>query len=190
MKLKSLYEYYRAYFDYPRKNNRYYGRAVGEMSRISREVLKTRSTKPLYTYLQGRYCNSITKEMIKKLFWISINTYEEPLKEIFYFNTLVDINRNLITSRHRGIQIPIEFGIDYFNNEIIFLVYSSNYNISLEGSVLKGLFKEFNLLDRIPVEISTMTYWNISKGVVDKVDFDSLIPADRKSLINAANKIE
>jgi hypothetical protein len=189
MKLKSLYEYYRAYFDLPRSKNRYYGRAVGEMAKLTREVMKTKSTMPVYDYLQGKYINSITKDMIKKLLWLSINSYADPLKEIHYFYTLIDIDKSLINSRHRGIQIPFECGIDYSSNKIIILVYSSNYNIAMEISVLKGLINEFSLSNKIPMTISSVVYWNLSKGIIDQVDFDLLKPVDRVSLINAANKI-
>jgi hypothetical protein len=189
MKLKSLYEYYREYFDFPKSSNRYYGRAVGEMSRLTREVMKTKSTETLHSYLQGKYCNSITKNMIKKLLWLSINCYADPLKEIDYFYTLIDIDKNLINSRHRGIQIPFECGIDYRNKKIIILVYGSNYNMAMEISVLKGLINEFNLSNKIPIVISSAAYWNLSKGIIDEVDFDILKPAERLSLISAANRI-
>lgn len=189
MKLKSLYEFYREYFDLPRSKNRYYGRAVGEMSKITSEVMKSKSTLPVYSYLQGKYNNSITKEMIKKLLWLSINCYADPLREIGYLYTLIDIDKSLINSRHRGIQIPFECGIDYDNNKIIILVYGSNYNIVTETSVLKGLINEFSLSNKIPITISNVTYWNLSKGIIDQVDYDLLKPVDRVSLINAANRI-
>ena len=153
MKLKSLYEYYREYFDLPKSKNRYYGRAVGDMAKITREMMKTKSTIPAHSYLSGKYCNSITKELIKKLLWISINCYGNPLTEINYFYTLIDIDKKLINNRHRGIQIPLECGIDYNNNRIIILVYGSNYNIEVEVSVLKGLIKEFSLSNKIPIVI-------------------------------------
>jgi hypothetical protein len=190
MKLKSLYEYYREFFDFPKSKNRYYGRAVGEMAKLTREVMKTKSTMPVHDYLQGRYSNAITKEMIKKLLWLSINCYAEPLKEISYFHTFIDIDKSLISSRHRGIQIPFECGIDYSNNKIIILVYASNYNIAMEVGVLKGLLNEFCLTNKIPISISRVVYWNLSKGHVDEVDYDILKPVDRISLINAANRIE
>jgi hypothetical protein len=189
MKLKSLYEYYREYFDFPKSKNRYYGRAVGEMVKLTREVMKKRSTMPVHDYLQGKYCNSITKEMIKKLLWLSINCYAEPFKEVVYFNTFIDIDKSLINSRHRGIQIPFECGIDYSNNRIIILVYASNYNIAMEVSVLKGLINEFYLTNKIPINISKVAYWNLGKGLVDEVDYDILKPVDRISLINTTNRI-
>lgn len=190
MKLKSLYEYYREYFDYPKSNKKYYGRAVGEMSKIARNVMNTKSVAPLHSYLQGKYTNTITKEMIKKLFWLSVNSYDEPLKEIEYFYTLINIEKQYINSKHRGIQIPFECGIDYKKNELLMLIYSSSYNMELENSVLKGLINEFSLSNKIPIDISSVAYWNLSKGVIDKVDFKALKPVDKNSLIIAANKID
>lgn len=190
MKLKSLYEYYREYFDYPRSTNRYYGRAVGEMAKIAREIMITKSISSIYKYLQGKYSNTITREMIKKLMWLSVNSYENPLKDIDYYYTLIDIDKSLIKSRHRGIQIPFECGIDYTKSNIIIPVYGSNYNISLESSVLKGLLKEFKLSNEFPLSISTIEYWNLSKGEIDKINFDILKPVERNNLILAANKIE
>jgi hypothetical protein len=127
--------------------------------------------------------------MLEKFAVLACTNYKNPFSDVSYFKTYVKIDRSDLTSNHRGIEIPIECGIDSKENKLIILVFSSRYNITEEVKALKGLFKEFKTDNLIPINISKVAYWNLSKGEEDVVDYENLIPAGKSLLIDAVNKI-
>lgn len=189
MKLKSLYTYFKAYFNYNTSGNPIYGRAVSEAMKVIRDATKNKTLSPIQTYLHKQYSLKITKDMLQRLVSLAMLHYQYPFNEIQHVELLAIIDRNLITTNHRGMEIPIEGGWDNKNNKFIFITFSKSSNMQEEVRVIKGLIKEFVDANSSPANIKTIVYWDLSKGNVTEVDYQTLQPVDRQSLIDAANKL-
>lgn len=188
MKLRSLYQFLKKFFNYPSGGSRMYGRAVSEVNNIFREVLEKKSILPVLAYYRGEHTNPITLKLINKLIEIAEKNLKDPLHELEYFETIIKIDKEYLSTKRRGIHIPVEGGIDRRNRKLILLVYSSSFNLLEESKVLAGLFKAFPVTQRFPVSIYRIAYWNLSKGEVEEVDTRAIIPVDRESLIETANR--
>lgn len=189
MKLKSLYQFYRAFFKYSSSKNRLYGRAVSDVNKLFREVLQGRSIIPILSYYRGEYTNPITLKLVNKLTEIAEKSYRNPMDELEYFETRAVIDKRYLTTKRRGIEIPISGALDRKNKKLVLLVYSSSFNLLEESKVLAGLIKHFSVTVKFPVRIYKIEYWNLSKGETKTVDTRIVIPTDKESLIDAANRI-
>jgi hypothetical protein len=189
MKLKSTYSFLKAYFNYTTSGNPIYGRAVSEAMKVIRETVNEKTLSPIQTYLHKPFSLKLTKEMLLRLVSLAMAQYEDPFKEIQYFKITAHIDKSLITTKHRGIEIPIEGGWDKKNNKLIIFTFSQPKNMGEEVRVIKGLIKEFVAPGKAAGNIKTAAYWDLSKGKEALIDYESLQPADRQSLIDAANRI-
>lgn len=188
MKLRSLYQFYKKFFNLNLKSNRFYGRAVSETNLLVREMMEKHSIIPILQYYRRDYVNPITVKLVNKLIEIAEQNYCNPFEEIDYFETWIMIDKGLLSSKRRGLQIPVTGGIDRKNKRLILLVFKSCFNLLEENKVLAGLIREFPITNKFPTRIYRISYWNLSKGEVKEVDTRALIPASRESLIEAANK--
>ncbi len=190
MRLKSSYSFLKAYFNYTGSGNRIYARAVSEAMKVIRETVKENNLKPIQTYLHKQFSLRITKDMLLRLVSQAMREYQDPFRELQYFNITAAIDKSLITTKHRGIEIPIEGGWDKKNKKIIFFTFSQPNNMREELRVIKGLLKEFAPAGHLPDDIKTAAYWDLSKGKIAEIDYQALQGVDRQSLIDAANRIK
>jgi hypothetical protein len=190
MKLKSTYSFLKAYFNYTTSGNRIYGRAVSEAMKVIRETMNEKTLSTIQTYLHKQFSLKLTKEMLLRLVSLAMTQYEDPFKEIQYFKITAHIDRSLMTTKHRGIEIPIEGGWDKKNNKLIILTFSEPKNIREEVSVIKGLIKEFVAPGKASGNIKIVAYWDLSKGKATEIDYEVIQPVGRQSLIDAANRIK
>lgn len=191
MNLKSLYEFQRAYFNYPTSGNVSYARAISDTMKVTRQVMLQKSISPIQKYLHFTYSRKVTKDMLLKLVTIAMRCYQDPFNEIQYFKILVSIDNSFINTHHRGINVPLEGGLDVKNNKLIILTFSKPDNMKNEIRVIKGLLREFPATVNLPINIKTIAYWDLSnKGKVSEIDYVSLQPVNRQSLIDAANRIK
>jgi hypothetical protein len=190
MKLKSTYSFFRAYFSYAASGNRIYARAVSEAMKVIRETVNEKTLRPIQAYLHKPFALKLTKEMLQRLVSLAMQEYEDPFKDVQYFKITAHIDKGLITTKHRGIEIPIEGGWDKKNNKVIFFTFGEPKNIKEEVRVIKGLIKEFVAAGKASSNIKTAVYWDLSKGKAVEIDYEALQPVDRQSLIDAANRIK
>jgi hypothetical protein len=190
MKLKSSYTFFKAYFKYPTSGNINYARAISDAMEVIREVSHKKTLSPIQLYLHKRFARTLTKEMLKRLVTLAMSEYQDPFNEIQNFSITATIDKSLITTNHRGIIVPIEGGWDSKNNKLIIFTFSQPKNMREEVRVIKGLIKEFVIAGTSPINIKTVAYWDLSKGKVIEIDYQSLQPVDRQSLIDAANRIK
>ncbi|GLC31680.1 hypothetical protein [Clostridium omnivorum] len=189
MKLKSTYSFFKAYFNYVTTGNINYARAISETMEVIRDTLEQKNLRPIQIYLHKPYSLKIAKEMLQRLVPLAMSQYQDPFNEIQYFNITADINKNLITTNHKGIDIPLEGGCDKKNNKLIFLTFSPPSNMREEVRVIKGLIKEFVVAGTSLTNIETVAYWDLSKGKIKEIEYQPLQPVDKQSLIDAANRI-
>lgn len=190
MKLKSLYTFYKAYFNYATTGNISYARAISETMQVIREVSQKKTLGPIQLYLHKQFSLTLTKEMLQRLVTLSMSEYQDPFNEIQYLNITAIIDKSLITTKHKGISVPIEGGWDNKNNKLIIFTFSQPNNMKEEVRVIKGLIKEFVVGGTLLTNIKKVTYWDLSKGRVIELDYQPLLPVNRQSLINAANRIK
>ena len=189
MKLRSLYEFYRKYFNYPSTKNRLYGRAVSQTNMLVKECLQNKSIIPILQYHRGEYVNPITVKLINRLVELAEENYASFFNQIEYFETWVSIDKQYLNTRRRGIEIPIIGGIDRGSKTFIMLSYGSSLNLLEENRVLRGLLREFSVTKKWPVGIERVTYWNLSRGEIRELDTRIVFPVERDKLIEAANKL-
>jgi len=127
--------------------------------------------------------------MLQRLVTIAMSQYQHPFNEIQFIQIPAIIDKSLITTSHRGIEVPIEGGWDSKNSNFIILTFSKPVNMIHEAKVLKGLIREFTLVDAFPMNIKKIAYWDLSKGQAIEIDYQSLQAVDKHSLIAAVNKI-
>jgi hypothetical protein len=154
VKLKSLYTFYKAYFN-----------------------------------LHKQFALTLTKGMLQRLVSLAMSEYQDPFDEIQYFNITAIIDISLITTNHKGISVPIEGGWDNKNNKLIIFTFSQPNNMGEEVRVTKGLIKKFVIAGAPQTKIKKIAYWDLGKGKVTKLDYQPLLPVDKQSLIDAANRI-
>lgn len=189
MKLKSSYTFFKAYFNYTTTGNINYARAISEAMEVIKEVSQKKTLGPIQLYLHKRFALTLTKEMLKRLVSLAMSEYQDPFNEIQYFNVTAIIDKSLITTNHKGISVPIEGGWDNKNNKLIIFTFSQPTNMREEVRVIKGLIKEFVIAGTSQTNIKKVAYWDLSKGKVTEIDYEPLLPVDKKSLIDAANMI-
>lgn len=185
----SLYQFYRAYFNYKKGSNKYYARAVAETNEIFKEVLEQKSIMPLINYQGKEFKNPITPKLVENLVKIAEEEYKGFAKELEFFESVILIDKKHLSTRRRGIFVNVNAGIDRQKERMIFLVYGSSFNIQEEASVLRALLKNFPLTKKSPVRIRKIAYWNLSKGEVTEIDTDKFTEITREQLIEAANRI-
>lgn len=190
MRLKSSYSFLKAYFNYTGTGNRIYARAVSEAMKVIRETAQENNLKPIQTYLHKQFSLKLTKDMLIRLVSQAMLQYQDPFAEIQYFNTMAVIDKSFITTKHRGIEIPIEGVWDKKNKKLIIFTFSQPNNMREELRVIKGLIKEFAPAGHLPADIKTAAYWDLSKGKIAEVDYQALQTVDRQRLIDAANRIK
>lgn len=189
MKLKSTYNFFKAYFNYPTTGNINYARAISETMEVIRATLAQKNLSPMQMYLHKPYSREIAKRMLLRLVPLSMLQYQDPFNELQYFNITADIDKSLITTSRRGIIVPIEGGYDNKKNKLIFLTFGSPSNMREEVRVIKGLIKEFVIAGAVPTNVKTVAYWDLSKGKETEIDYQTIQPVDKQSLIDAANRI-
>ncbi|AQS05899.1 hypothetical protein [Clostridium beijerinckii] len=189
MTLKSLYTFFKAYFNYVTSGNRAYARAISEAMAVIRETLTKKTLNPIQIYLHKQFSFKLAKDMLQKAVSLAMSQYQDPFNEIQYFKITVTIDKSFITTNHKGINIPIEGGWDNKNNKLIIITFSQPSNMVDEVRVIKGLIKEFTIVGTLPANIKTVAYWDLSKGKITEIDYQVLQPVDKQSLINAANRI-
>jgi len=189
MTLKSLYTFFKAYFNYFTSGNRAYARAISEAMAVIRDTLAKKTLNPIQIYLHKQFSFKLAKDMLQKAVSLAMSQYQDPFNEIQYFKITVTIDKSFITTNHKGINIPIEGGWDNKNNKLIIITFSQPSNMIEEVRVIKGLIKEFTIVGTLPVNIKTVAYWDLSKGKIAEIDYQALQPLDKQSLINAANRI-
>lgn len=189
MTLKSLYTFFKAYFNYVTSGNRAYARAISEAMAVIRDTLAQKTLNPIQIYLHKQFSFKLAKDMLQKAVSLAMSQYQDPFNEIQYLKITVTIDKSFITTNHKGINIPIEGGWDNKNNKLIIITFSQPSNMIEEVRVIKGLIKEFTIVGTLPANIKTVAYWDLSKGKVTEIDYQPLQPADKQSLINAANRI-
>jgi hypothetical protein len=189
MKLKSLYTFFKAYFNYNTSGKIIYGRAVSETMMVIKDASQNRTIRPIQMYLHKQYSLSIAKDMLQRLVSIAMSQYQDPFNEIQYIEIAATIDRSLITTNHRGIEIPIVGGWDSKNNKFIIITFSKPTNITEEVRIIKGLIKYFSIVGIFPANIKTIAYWDLSKGNTTEIDYQTIQPVTRQSLIDAANRI-
>lgn len=189
MKLKSLYTFLKAYFNYATTGNINYARAISEAMGVIREVSHKKNLGPIQLYLHKPFALRLTKEMLQRLVCLAMSQYQDPFNEIQYINITAILDKSLITSNHKGISVPIEGGWDNKNKKLIIFTFSQTKNMREEVRVIKGLIKEFVIGGISQNNINKVAYWNLSKGKVTEIDYQPLLPLDRQSLIDAANRI-
>lgn len=189
MTLKSLYIFFKAYFNYVTSGNRAYARAISEAMVVIRDTLGQKNLNPVQIYLHKPFSFKLAKDMLQRVVSIAMSQYQDPFNEIQYFKITVTIDKSFITTNHKGINIPIEGGWDNKNNKLIIITFSQPSNMREEVRVIKGLIKEFMIVGALPVNIKTVAYWDLSKGKITEIDYQPLQPVDKQSLIDAANKV-
>lgn len=189
MKLKSTYNFLKVYFNYTTSGNISYARAISETMNVIRQTLNDKNLIPIQTYLHKPFSLKLTKEMILRLVSLAMAQYEDPFKELQYFKITARINKSLITTKHRGIDIPIVGAFDKKNNKLILFTFSQPKNITEEFRVIKGLIYEFVAVSKSLSHIKTAEYWDLSKGKITEVEFEHLQAVDRQSLIYTANRV-
>ena len=189
MTLKSLYTFFKAYFNYVTSGNRAYARAISEAMAVIRDTLDQKNLKPVQIYLHKPFSFKLAKDMLQRVVSLAMSQYQDPFNEIQYFKITVSIDKSFITTNHKGINIPIEGGWDDKNNKLIIITFSQPSNMKDEVRVIKGLIKEFMIVGTLPVNIKTVAYWDLSKGKIAEIDYQPLQPVDKQSLIDAANGV-
>jgi hypothetical protein len=188
LKLRSLYEYFQAYFEYPSTGNVRYGRAISDAMKITSEMMKLKSINPMIEYEKQKYSSQIAKNMLYKLLFKSKSEYKDPFNEIKYIETDICINKALLGNGRRELKIPLRCGIDIRKNTLILLVFSSKYKMEQEMGILKGLLLEFGTVYKELISVQKVAYWNLSKLEQEIMDFKNIIPVSKEKLIEAANK--
>lgn len=189
MTLKSIYTFFKAYFNYVTSGNRAYARAISEAMAVIRDTLGQKNLNPIQIYLHKPFSFKLAKDMLQRVVSLAMSQYQDPFNEIRYFKIIVTIDKSFITTNHKGINIPIEGGWDNKNNKLIIITFSQPSNMREEVRVIKGLIKEFMIVGTLPVNIKTIAYWDLSKGNITEIDYQPLQPVDKQSLIDAANKV-
>lgn len=189
MTLESLYRFFKVYFNYNTTGNVRFARAVADSMKVTGETMRLKNMSAIQNYLHGNYSNPIAKEMLHKLIYLSMKNYKDPFREIQYFETIINIDMSLLSTKRRGIKIPILGGYDYNNNKVIILTFGPANNMKKEIEVMKGLLKEFPSSGTYPQDIETIAYWDLTKGKAYEEEYASLQAVDRKSLLGAANRI-
>jgi hypothetical protein len=189
MKLKSLYTFYKAYFNYATTGNINYAIAISDTMKVVRDILAQKSLNPMQMYLHKPYSREIAKGMLKRLVPLAMSLYRDPFKEIQYLNISACLDKSFIITNHKCIDIPLECGWDKKNSKLIFLTFGPPSNMREEVRVIKGLIKEFVMAGTVPTNIRTIAYWDLSKGKVTEIDYQPLLPIDKQSLVDAANRI-
>jgi hypothetical protein len=190
MTSESLYVFFKTYFNYPASGKVIYARAISEAMGVIRDSMSRKDMGPIQKYLHRTYSLKLTKDMLHRLVYLAMKHYQDPFSEIQYFKVMVSIDKSLITTNHRGINIPIEGGWDNKNNKLIILTFSQAKNMKEEVRVIKGLLKEFPPKGISTTNIKIVAYWDLSKGQSVETDYLPLQPIDRQSLIEAANRIK
>lgn len=190
MTLKSLYTYLKAYFNYVTSGNRIYARAIAETMGVIREALDENKFIPIQKYCNNTFALRLTKEMLKRFVSIAKSQYKSPSKELEYFKVIANIDKEFITTHHKGINVPIEGGWDNKNRKLIIFTFSQAINMVEEVRVIKGLLKEFVIQEAPSVNIKTVAYWDLSNESVTEIDYEALQPVDKESLIEGANRIK
>jgi len=189
MTLKSMYTFFKAYFNYITSGNRIYGRAISEAMAVIRDALGQKTLNPIQIYLHKQYSLTLTKEMLQRLVSLAMSQYQDPFNEIQYFKITATIGKSLITTNHKGINIPIEGGWDNKNSKLIIITFGPPNNMTEEIRAIKGLIKEFVIVGTPPADIKTVAYWDLSKGKITEIDYQPLQPVDKQSLIDAASRV-
>ena len=189
MTLKSIYTFFKAYFKYITSGNRNYARAISATMAVIRDALGNKTFSPIQMYLNNQFSLKLTKGMLQLLVSLASLQYQDPFNEIQYFKITATIDKSLITTKHKGINIPIEGGWDNKNNKFIIFTFGKPSNMREEVRVIKGLIKEFVIAGTLPVNIKTVAYWDLSKGQITEIDYQPLQPVDKQSLIDAANRV-
>lgn len=190
MTAKSLYIFLKAYFNYITTGNRIYARAISEAMVVIRDAMNKKTLTPIQVYLHKPFSLKITKGMLLRLVTVAMSQYQDPFNEIQYFRITAAIEKKLITTNHKEIIIPIEGGWDSKNNKLIILTFSQPSNMREEVRVIKGLIQEFVKEATYLSNIKTVVYWDLSKGKTAEIDYESLLPVDKQSLIDAANRVK
>jgi hypothetical protein len=189
MTLKSIYTFLKAYFNYITSGNIAYARAISETMVVIRDTLGQKTLSPIQIYLHKQYSFTLTKEMLQRSVSLAMSQYQDPFNEIQYFKILAIIDKSLIKTNHKGINIAIEGGWDNKNNKLIIITFGPPSNMTEEVRVIKGLIKEFVIACTPLADIKTVAYWDLSKGKITEIDYQPLQPVDKQSLIDAANKV-
>jgi hypothetical protein len=152
-------------------------------------MMNIKSIQPVMEYEKYAYGSPISRQMLYKLLYTCKSKYKDPFNEIQYIDTDICINKVLLSNNRKELKIPLRCGFDVKRNTIIFLVFSSRYNMIQELEVLKGLLVEFGTLHQELVKAQKAVYWNLSKIDQESISFGGIKPASRDKLIHVANRI-
>ncbi|WP_186429652.1 hypothetical protein [Clostridium sp. BSD9I1] len=197
-----LYEFFKAYNnDLVKGKNIYYARGISEANGIIKESFMRGSREPVDEYIyntstqidiRGSSWRSIPLNFLQNFLQIYSTNYNSGFSDLNYLETRISIERSMLntTRRVNGLQVLIECLIDVNDNKLIILAFGKNYNLDLEASIIKGLLTEFNTEDNITThEIEQFTYWELTKGHEETINFNQVNPISRNSLIEVANRL-
>ncbi|MCY6483896.1 hypothetical protein OW763_05985 [Clostridium aestuarii] len=191
----SLYKFLKAYNnDLKTSNNKYYGRAIGETYNVISKTFSKESIEPIDDYIRTVDTSGFRKisfDFLQTLKTIASSKYYDPLNQIQYLKTRINIGKELLNGRKK-LDVVLQCGIDISKNNLMILAFSSNYNLDLEASMLKGLLIEFPTEDKLFIDvkrIDRLTCWELSKGEENVIDFSIVQPTSRNLLIKTANRL-
>lgn len=193
LRLNSLYKFYQGYFNYTSDRSKtqkmVYAFAIRDTATVLRKVYAYQNYSPLYQYFNRDKKSQIAVKFLKNIKLLAEKRYKNPLEHYKFFDSTIKIDGSYLSTNKKEIIIPCPYICDENNKEeIIILTFGSPINTNNEIAVLKGLITEFNMDKPFPVDMSFVTYWNLSIPDETTVDYRNIRTASRASLIETLNK--
>lgn len=193
MKLNSLYKFYQKHFNYTSKSSKkqkiMYAYAISDAVSLLREIYELKEYNPLNRYLNSEKKHSLAIKFLDNVKSLAENRYTEPLDKFILYDTEIIVDKTYLSSSRKEIIIPCQYICDKNNEEeIIFLTFGSFENMTYEVAALKGLVSQFKIGKPFPKNLRYITYWDLSSGKENTVDYTTIKAESRKALIETLNK--
>lgn len=193
MRLSSLYKFYQRYFNYT-SNKSYrqkllYAFAIRDTIAVLRDVYKYQNYDPLEDYFNRDKKSALTIKFLNNIELLAESRYSEPLGSFKLIDASIVISGVNLSTNKKEIIIPCPYICDQNNNrEVIILTFGKSLNITSEIGVLKGLITEFSIDKPFPIGTRFITYWDLSSGTEESINFITTKAVSRTSLIQTLNK--
>ena len=193
MRISSLYKFYQGYFNYnsnrSKKQKLLYAFAIRDTAVVLRQVYEYQNCNPLEEYFDRDKKSPLTIKFLDNIKLLAESKYTKPIDNYRFYDSNITVDGSYLSKSRKKIIIPCPYLCDKNNREeVIILTFGSSVNIADEVGVLKGLLTEFGIDKPFPKGTRFITYWDLSSGEEETVDYIATKAASRISLIETLNK--
>lgn len=193
MTLRDVYEFYDKYFSYEKNlsitDNKSIYLSIRDTIRIINKVIEMSSFMPVEEYGINKLRNPMALRYLFNLKKLMLKECREPLKELEFHSEFIKIYKGELSSKRRGIKIPLIYWINIKKSKIILLSFSNSGNMIKEIEVLKGLISEFRTDTSYLKEIKKLAYWDLNFGKEISLNYKNIKGVSKHSLLEVANEI-